>query len=95
MNSRVVYLDESTGECREVTLVFPHNTDASSRRVSILAPVGMALLGLTAGQSIAWPFSGGSSHNLRVLRVIYQPESNDERAVKPRRPADGKSPSNR
>ena len=82
MNSRVLYLDESTGERREVTLVFPHESDASARRVSILAPVGMALLGLSAGQSIVWPFPDGTSHDLRVLRVVYQPESHAEPKAK-------------
>jgi regulator of nucleoside diphosphate kinase len=83
MNSRVLYVDESTGDSREVTLVFPHESDASARRVSILAPVGMALLGLSAGQSIVWPFPDGSSHDLRVLRVVYQPESDGEHAKVP------------
>jgi regulator of nucleoside diphosphate kinase len=90
MNSRVHYVDETTGETREVTLVFPQDSDASGQRVSILAPVGMALLGLSAGQSIVWPFPDGSAHELRVLRVVYQPESegNDEKA--PARRANGK-----
>jgi regulator of nucleoside diphosphate kinase len=80
MNSRVLYADDTTGETREVALVFPHDSDASGRRVSILAPVGMALLGLSAGQSIVWPFPDGSAHELRVLRVVYQPESDGDKA---------------
>jgi regulator of nucleoside diphosphate kinase len=90
MNSRVLYSDETTGETREVTLVFPQDSDASARRVSILAPVGMALLGLTAGQSIVWPFPDGSAHELRVLRVIYQPESEGDSDKAPARRATGK-----
>jgi regulator of nucleoside diphosphate kinase len=70
--------------------VYPHESDASGKRVSILAPVGMALLGLTAGQSIVWPFPDGSSHDLRVLRVVYQPESDGESAKAPSRRANGK-----
>jgi len=73
MNSRVVFVDETTEECREVIIVFPHEFDASGGRVSVLAPVGTALLGLAAGQSIVWPFPDGTSHTLRVLRISYQP----------------------
>lgn len=77
MNSRVLFEDESTGERREVTIVFPQEADASGRRVSVLAPVGTALLGLATGQSIVWPFPDGVSHCLRVLDITYQPESHD------------------
>ena len=55
MNSRVLFEDETIGERREVTIVFPQQSDASGR-VSVLAPVGTALLGLAAGQWIVWPF---------------------------------------
>jgi regulator of nucleoside diphosphate kinase len=75
MHSRVLFEDETSGESREVTIVFPQESDASGRQVSVLAPVGTALLGLAAGQSIVWPFPDGTSRSLRVLRVVYQPEA--------------------
>ena len=75
MNSRVLFEDETTGLRREVTIVFPQESDGSGRRVSVLAPIGTALLGLAVGQSIVWPFPDGTSHSLRVLRIIYQPEA--------------------
>jgi regulator of nucleoside diphosphate kinase len=75
MNSRVLFEDETTGERREITIVFPQDSDASAKRVSVLAPVGTALLGLAVGQSILWPFPDGTSHCLRVLRIAYQPEA--------------------
>jgi regulator of nucleoside diphosphate kinase len=75
MNSRVLFEDESTGEQREVTIVFPQHADGSKGLVSVLAPVGTALLGLAAGQTITWPFPDGSSRSLRVHRVVYQPEA--------------------
>ena len=75
MNSRVLFEDETIGERREVTIVFPQQSDASGNRVSVLAPVGTALLGLAAGQSIVWPFPDGKPHSLRVLRIVYQPEA--------------------
>src|ERR1044071_2174108 len=51
MNSRVLFEDESTGERRAVIIVFPQQADSSMGLVSVLAPVGTALLGLAAGQS--------------------------------------------
>ena len=76
MNSRVLFEDESTGERREVTIVFPQLAD-SSKSISVLAPVGTALLGMAAGQSIVWPFPDGTKRSLRVLELIYQPEAHE------------------
>ena len=77
MNCRVRFEDQNTGERREVTIVFPHDATASTRSISVLTPVGTALLGLTVGQSIVWPFPDGTEHCLRVLKIISQPEAND------------------
>ena len=87
MNSRVLFEDETTGERSEVTIVFPRQSDSSKRRVSVLAPVGTALLGLAVGQSIFWPFPDGSSHCLRVLRIVFQPEADSARPAGARRAA--------
>jgi len=77
MNSRVRFENRNTGECRNVTIVFPQQANASMGLISVLTPVGTALLGLAVGQSIAWPFPDGSQHCLRVLKIIYQPEADD------------------
>ncbi|MEP7345717.1 MAG: nucleoside diphosphate kinase regulator [Gemmatimonadaceae bacterium] len=74
MNSRVRFEDQSTGTIRDVTVVFPNEVEASQGRVSVLAPIGTALLGLSVGQSIRWPFPDGSTRSLRVLKLIHQPE---------------------
>lgn len=87
MNSRVLFEDETTGERREVTIVFPQDTDAWAKRVSVLTPVGTALLGLAVGQSILWPFPDGTSHCLRVLRIAYQPEAESRPRVAAKREA--------
>jgi regulator of nucleoside diphosphate kinase len=87
MNSRVLYVDESTGERRSVTVVYPAEADASEGRVSVLAPVGAALLGLSAGQAIEWDFPDGR-RRLRVEDVSYQPESNRYDGEQPRRTED-------
>ncbi len=75
MNSVIRFIDDSTGEEREATLVYPRDADGSPERISILAPVGSALLGLRVGASIDWPLPGGRSARLRVLGLRYQPES--------------------
>jgi regulator of nucleoside diphosphate kinase len=77
MHSRVRYADQHTGEVRDVTIVFPDEANASTASVSVLASVGTALLGLAVGQSTVWPFTDGTQHCLRVLKIIYQPEADD------------------
>jgi len=75
MDSRVSYTDESTGVSREITLVYPHESDGTQGRVSVLAPVGTALLGLSAGQSIEWDFPDGRRRRLTVDRVVQRREA--------------------
>ena len=62
----------------EITLVYPRDADGSADRVSILAPVGSALLGLSLGQSIDWAAPDGRKLRLRVIAVRYQPESSGD-----------------
>lgn len=75
MNTRLIYADENAGNSREVELVFPCDADPSSGRVSVLAPVGCALLGLRVGQSIDWNLPNGRRHRLRVEQILHQPQS--------------------
>lgn len=72
MHSRCIYIDENVGVQREIELVYPDEADPNEGKVSVLAPIGSALLGLAAGQSIDWELPGGRIHRLRVLRVIHQ-----------------------
>ena len=69
MHARVTCIDDETGARHTLTLVYPHEADVDSGRVSVLAPVGTALLGLTIDQRIDWPVSGGRTLRLRVLEV--------------------------
>jgi regulator of nucleoside diphosphate kinase len=69
MNSRVVYRDEDTRETREVTLVYPQDALMEQGRISVLAPVGAALLGLSVGQEIEWQQPGGKHKRLSILSV--------------------------
>jgi regulator of nucleoside diphosphate kinase len=75
MNSRVLFEDELTGATREVTLVYPKDADPEAGKVSVLSPVGSALLGVRAGQTIDWPASRGRRMRFRVVSVLYQPEA--------------------
>jgi len=88
MNSRLRFEDQATGETREVTIVFPQDADATNGKISVLSPVGTALLGLAEDQSIVWPFPDGSKRSLRVLEVIYQPEADAALTPEARRPHD-------
>ncbi len=81
MNSRVLYVDETTGERRLVKIVYPMEADASAGKISVLAPVGAALLGLSIGQAIEWGFPDGTRRRLRVEDVSYQPESSGRRGA--------------
>lgn len=77
MNSTARFRDEASGDEHEMTLVYPGGGDGGDK-VSILAPVGSALLGLRVGDSIAWPLPGGRTTTLRVLSIRYQPEAAGE-----------------
>jgi regulator of nucleoside diphosphate kinase len=75
MNSRVVFENLATGREREVTLVYPNEANAEKGRVSVLAPVGSALLGLSVGQEIEWPLPDGGRGRFRIKRIVFQPEA--------------------
>jgi len=75
MNSKVRFLDEETGKETQVTLVYPQDANVTESKISILAPIGIALIGLKVGQSIDWPLPNGSVKCIRVVAVDYQPEA--------------------
>lgn len=74
MNSTVTFEDENDGEKLTLTLVYPSAAGAPGT-VSIMAPVGSALLGLAQGQTIDWPTPDGRKRRLRVLEISFQPEA--------------------
>ncbi|QEL55293.1 nucleoside diphosphate kinase regulator [Chromobacterium paludis] len=61
-------------EPKLLTLVYPRDADGAQNRISVLAPIGAALLGLSAGQRIEWPTPAGMA-TLKVLEVTRQPEA--------------------
>jgi regulator of nucleoside diphosphate kinase len=74
MNSRVQILDLDNEERRCVTLVFPSLAGIEAGRVSVLAPLGTALLGSREGSSVEWRTPRGV-RRLCVERIVYQPEA--------------------
>jgi regulator of nucleoside diphosphate kinase len=68
VGSRVRYEDERGGG-REAVLVFPSAADVSRGRISVLAPIGAALLGLSVGDTIVWPLPDGRETRIRILAV--------------------------
>ncbi|MBX9843334.1 MAG: nucleoside diphosphate kinase regulator [Xanthobacteraceae bacterium] len=69
MGSEVEFRDDTTGKIQTVTLVYPGDADISQRRISVLTPVGTALIGLSAGDSITWETRSGDVKRLTVLQV--------------------------
>ena len=77
MNSRARLRDLDDGEIMEYTLVFPNDADIETGRVSVLAPIGTALIGYRAGDIIEWPVPEGV-RRLMVEAVLYQPEASGD-----------------
>ena len=78
MNSTVRFKVQSSDTTFSLTLVYPSDESASNDAISILAPVGSALLGLNEGDEIAWPAPGGGIINVQIIEVTYQPERSGE-----------------
>lgn len=73
MNSMVRLRDLDADEVEEYELVYPADADMGHNRISVLAPVGTAILGYRLGDVIEWPVPAGL-RRLRVEEVLYQPE---------------------
>jgi regulator of nucleoside diphosphate kinase len=69
MGSRVTYRDDMTCQVHEVTLVYPHETEGEPSRLSVLTPVGIALIGLSVGQTIEFETSYGDKSFLTIMYV--------------------------
>jgi regulator of nucleoside diphosphate kinase len=74
MNSEVIYEDVATGVRRTVRVVYPKDADPQRGWISVLAPIGSALLGLRVGQGIEWRLPPGP-RRIRVVALRYQPEA--------------------
>ncbi len=71
MNSEVLIIDDEDGETMECTVVYPWEADADHNRISVLAPLGTALLGYRQGDSINWSVPAGIVHY--IVKRVRQP----------------------
>ena len=74
MNSQVRIEDMETAQENVYTLVFPSDARIAERKVSILAPIGTAMLGCRAGDTVDWPVPAGT-RKVRIKAIPYQPEA--------------------
>jgi RNA polymerase sigma-70 factor (ECF subfamily) len=72
MNTQVLYTEEASGAQHRINVVFPQQAGGCACCVSVLAPIGTALIGLSAHQAIEWDFPDGSHRRLRVQQVIHE-----------------------
>ena len=74
MNSTVRFSVSSSQEDFRLTLVYPKDMTDDGTTISILAPVGSAMLGLKEGDKIEWPNASGNAMQVRIEEVVYQPD---------------------
>lgn len=81
MNSKVIFEDLESREQREAVIVYPQDADPQSGKISVLSPVGIALLGLAAGTETEMPLPHDRVARIRIREVSYQPEAHGEYAL--------------
>jgi regulator of nucleoside diphosphate kinase len=74
MNSKVALMDLDTQEEEIYTLVYPENANTTEGKVSVLAPIGTAMLGYRVNDVFEWEVPAGRRH-LKVDKILYQPEA--------------------
>lgn len=77
LNSTARLVDQETSEEMIYTLVFPEAADPSQGKISVLAPIGTAMLGYKTGDTFEWETPGGK-RTLRVQEILYQPEASGD-----------------
>jgi regulator of nucleoside diphosphate kinase len=78
MHSRICLADASDGARSEITLVYPQEADPAAGRVSVLSPVGAALIGQQVGAVARWSTPGGQDHAAEILSLSFQPEASGD-----------------
>lgn len=74
MRSRVRLKDLVTGQANIYSLVFPREADSNEGKMSILAPIGTAILGYKSGDTIEWSVPSGL-RRIKLAKILYQPEA--------------------
>lgn len=78
MNSTVRFAIDAPSKQFCLTLAYPKDMGQLEHAISVLTPVGTALLGLSEGDTIDWPRRDGQAQHVRLLEVLYQPERSGE-----------------
>jgi regulator of nucleoside diphosphate kinase len=78
MYSQVLIADMQTGEQRKIILCYPHDAEPATGSVSVLSPVGAALLGLSVGQVAHWAGPQGARASAQIRAVLFQPEESGD-----------------
>ena len=81
MDSIFDFHDGITNQVRRASLVYPGEEDQGIGRISVLSPLGSALIGLAEGQSMPWRGATGEWWTLQVIRVIRRPEARPKNAT--------------
>lgn len=75
MNTQVLLEEEPGGTQMRLTLCYPPDADAARGQVSVLSPIGAAVLGLSVGETARWRAPGGGERSARILSILFQPEA--------------------
>ncbi|MBH9576191.1 GreA/GreB family elongation factor [Inhella proteolytica] len=78
MNSRVLVSDDARAAPQTLTLCYPPDADPHAGRVSVLSPVGAALLGRRVGSEVSWRTPTGERRALRIEALLFQPEASGD-----------------
>lgn len=78
MNSRFRFQNLTDNKEQVITLVYPQDANSQENKISVLAPLGSALIGLRVGQQINWQFPDGKTKTLKVSEILYQPETEQD-----------------
>lgn len=73
-NDQILNKEDLQIELDRANVVYPNDIGDGAGKISVLAPVGSALLGLREGDAISWPKPGGGLLMVRILKIVYQPE---------------------
>lgn len=75
LNSKVVIRDEGNGVSRTVTLCYPGDSAPTEGFISVLSPLGLALLGRRLGRTVHWVPPSGRPSALLIEKILFQPEA--------------------
>lgn len=78
MNSQVEIIHDGSGLRQKFTLCYPANADAGRGLISVLSPVGAALLGRRVGDTACWNMPQGEARSAKVVAILFQPEASGD-----------------